>query len=44
MLNRWVIESEESGPHAFGGHGKLNPEQLEIRRLREENICLKMEK
>ena len=30
--------------HAFRGNGKLTPEQEELRRLREENKRLKMER
>lgn len=44
MLSRWVRESLESEINAFRGHGKLSSEQLEIRRLQEENKRLKMEK
>lgn len=44
MLGRWVKEQESEGAHAFRGNGKLTPEQEEIRRLREENKRLKMEK
>ena len=44
MLGRWLKEQEYEGAHAFRGNGKLTPEQEEIRRLREENKRLKMEK
>ncbi|MBJ2131144.1 IS3 family transposase [Alteromonas sp. IB21] len=44
MLGRWLKEQESEGAHAFRGNGKLTPEQEEIRRLREENKRLKMEK
>ena len=44
ILNRWVKENELEDSHAFRGNGKLTAEQLEIRRLREENKRLKMEK
>ncbi len=44
MLGRWLKEQESEGVHAFRGNGKLTPEQEEIRRLREENKRLKMEK
>nr|WP_282762334.1 IS3 family transposase [Alteromonas macleodii] len=44
MLGRWLKEQELEGAHAFRGNGKLTPEQEEIRRLREENKRLKMEK
>lgn len=44
LISRWIKEytSDESG--AFRGNGKLTEEQLELRRLREENRRLKMEK
>ncbi|PUT38976.1 hypothetical protein DIZ81_11220 [Legionella taurinensis] len=44
MLNRWIKENESDDGQAFRGNGKLTTEQLEIRRLREENKRLKMEK
>jgi transposase len=44
MLGRWVKEHEAADGQAFRGNGKLTPEQAEIRRLREENRRLKMEK
>lgn len=44
MLTRWIKEHESDHSHAFRGAGKLSAEQLEIRRLREENKKLKMEK
>ena len=44
MLGRWIKEQQEEGTHAFRGNGKLTPEQEEIRRLREENKRLKMDK
>lgn len=44
MLGRWIKEQEKEGSHAFRGNGKLTPEQEELRRLREENKRLKMEK
>ncbi|MFD3431774.1 IS3 family transposase [Alteromonas macleodii] len=44
MLGRWLKEQESEGAYAFRGNGKLTPEQEEIRRLREENKRLKMEK
>lgn len=44
MLGRWLKEHEAPEGQAFRGHGKLTAEQAEIRRLREENRRLKMEK
>jgi transposase len=44
MLGRWIKEHHNEEGQAFQGNGKLTEEQLEIRRLREENRRLKMEK
>jgi len=44
MLGRWIREHSVGDGQAFRGNGKLTPEQAEIRRLREENRRLKMEK
>ena len=44
LLSRWIKEHKEQDGHAFRGNGKLTAEQLEIRRLQEENKRLKMEK
>jgi len=44
MLGRWVREAREGSETAFPGKGNLSPEQEEIRRLREENKRLRMEK
>lgn len=44
ILNRWIKENESDDGQAFRGNGRLTAEQLEIRRLREENKRLKMEK
>ena len=45
MLTRWIKEQQQDDDgHAFRGNGKLTPEQEEIRRLKEENRRLKMEK
>ena len=44
MLGRWIKESENDDGQAFRGNGKLTPEQLELRQLREENKRLKMER
>jgi transposase len=44
MLGRWIKELESDDGQAFRGNGKLTPEQFELRQLREENKCLKMER
>jgi transposase len=44
MLARWIKEQEADDGQAFRGNGKLSPEQAELRRLKEENRRLKMEK
>ena len=44
MLGRWIKEHQSDDGQAFRGNGKLTEEQLEIRRLREENRLLKLEK
>lgn len=44
MLGRWIKEHAADDGKAFRGNGKLTAEQAEIRRLREENRRLKMEK
>jgi transposase len=44
MLGRWIRENEDEGGQAFRGQGKLTLELAEIRRLKEENKRLKMEK
>jgi transposase len=44
MLRRWTKEYHNEEGQAVRGHGKLTEEQQEIRRLREENRRLKMEK
>ena len=45
LITQWVQEhqADDTG-QAFRGHGKLTPEQAEIRLLKEENKRLKMEK
>jgi len=37
MLSRWIKKSDNEDGQAFRGNGKLTPEQLELRQLREEN-------
>ena len=44
MLGRWVREAREGTDTAFPGKGNQSPEQEEIRRLRDENKRLRMEK
>lgn len=45
VLQRWIKEfNADDDGQAFRGNGKLTPEQAEIRRLKEENRRLKMEK
>ncbi len=44
MLGRWIKAQETDESQAFRGNGKLTAEQAELRRLREENRRLKMEK
>lgn len=43
LIGRWLKEEEKTGEESFRGQGKLSPEQLEIRRLKEEVKRLKME-
>ena len=44
MLGRWIKEYKNDDGHAFRGNGRLTPEQEELKKLREENKRLKMEK
>lgn len=44
MLSRWLKEYQSEQGQSFRGNGKLSPEQIELRQLREENKRLKMEK
>ena len=44
MLGRWVQELQVDEAEAFRGNGKLTAEQQELRRLREENRRLKLER
>lgn len=44
MLGRWVKEFQLDESEAFRGNGKLTAEGEELRRLREENRRLKMER
>ncbi len=44
IVRRWIKECERDKGAAFPGHGRMTPEQEEIRRLREENKRLHMER
>ena len=44
MLGRWVLEFQANEDEAFRGNGNLTAEQEELRRLREENRRLKLER
>ena len=44
MLRRWKQEYSENPQTAFPGNGRLTPDQEELRRLRDENKRLKMER
>lgn len=44
MLGRWIKEHQSDDGHAFRGNGKLTPEQLEIRKLKEQVKRLEIEK
>jgi len=44
MLARWIKEAQSEDSDAFAGNGKRNEEQQELRRLREENRRLRMER
>jgi len=44
VLRRWVREHSNSPDTAFPGHGKLKPEDDEVRRLRREVAKLKAER
>jgi transposase len=44
MLARWSKASQCEGGEAFPGNGKLNAEQQQRRRLREETRRLRMER
>ena len=43
VLGRWVREYQKDVGHAFPGHGRLKPEDEEMRRLRRENVDLRTE-
>jgi len=44
MLGRWVKEFQEDESESFRGNGRLRAEAEELRRLREENRRLKIER
>jgi transposase len=44
LLRRWRQQFEEKDCAAFPGNGRLTPEQEALRRLREENKRLRMER
>src|SRR5712691_7526751 len=44
QLRNWVRAFADDPQHAFPGHGRLKPEQLEIARLKREVIKLKAER
>ena len=44
MLGRWKREAETTPNGALSGNGQVSPEQDELRRLREENKRLRMER
>ncbi len=44
LLGRWVKEHEAGDGQSFRGHGKLTPEQEEIRNLKSQVKRLQMEK
>jgi len=44
VLRRWIKELEKDKSNSFRGNGRMTPDQEEIRRLREENKRLLMER
>jgi transposase len=44
LLHLWKKAVLKDGSHAFPGSGHLTPQEDELRRLREENARLKMER
>ncbi len=44
MLGRWIKEAKNEDGQAFRGNGKLTPDQEEIKKLKEENRRLQMER
>jgi transposase len=43
-LSRWKRQFAADGEDAFPGHGRLAPEQEELRRLKRENEILRQER
>ena len=41
ILKQWVRQAAADGASAFPGHGRLKPEDEELRRLRRENEILR---
>lgn len=44
LLKHWVRHAAADGNAAFPGHGRLKPEDEELRRLRRENEILRQER
>lgn len=44
LLRKWKQRSESGKVEAFPGHGRLSPEDAELRRLKRENERLRMER
>ena len=44
VLYKWRSAASKEGPDAFRGHGKLTERDEELRKLRQENKTLKMER
>jgi len=44
LIRRWVLEHQADDEQAFRGHGKLTPEQEEIKKLKAQVKRLEMEK
>ncbi len=44
LLSRWKGEQQQQRDDAFPGQGHQTPEQAELRRLREDNQRLRMER
>lgn len=44
LIGRWKREADAQGAVAFPGQGRQTPEQEELKRLREENRQLKLER
>ena len=44
VLRRWKQQFEEDPSQAFPGHGRMKPEEEELRRLRREVVMLRQER